>query len=158
MMSYNAPLHLRLSPMTSETLTNQYMQAEPLKQRRLDVEETPEPLDVFELHFRTSIHVDTPILMRWSFMVFRDLVSIINVFCSFACVSNCLRLTFIRNRVCMIIIIIMIIIITIIIVLNIADAAVVAPLWGVAHAEIKLPSGENTELKRSPFQAWSRSV
>ena len=30
--------------------------------------------------------------------------------------------------------------------------------WGAADAEIKVPSGENTELKRSPFQAWSRSV
>ena len=26
------------------------------------------------------------------------------------------------------------------------------------NAEIKVPSGENTELKRSPFKAWSRSV
>ena len=33
-----------------------------------------------------------------------------------------------------------------------------APQWGAADAEIKVPSGENTELKRSPFQAWSRSV
>ena len=32
------------------------------------------------------------------------------------------------------------------------------PQWGAADAEIKVPSGENTELKRSPFQAWSRSV
>ena len=30
--------------------------------------------------------------------------------------------------------------------------------WGAADAEIKVPSGENTELKRSPFKAWSRSV
>ena len=30
--------------------------------------------------------------------------------------------------------------------------------WGAADAEIKVPSGENTELKRSPFIAWSRSV
>ena len=28
------------------------------------------------------------------------------------------------------------------------------PQWGAADAEIKVPSGENTELKRSPFQAW----
>ena len=35
---------------------------------------------------------------------------------------------------------------------------VVAPQWGAADAEIKVPSGENTEFKRSPFQAWSRSV
>ena len=33
-----------------------------------------------------------------------------------------------------------------------------APLWGAADAEIKVPSGENTELRRSPFKAWSRSV
>ena len=33
-----------------------------------------------------------------------------------------------------------------------------APQWGAADAEIKVPSGENTELKRSPFIAWSRSV
>ena len=32
------------------------------------------------------------------------------------------------------------------------------PQWGAADAEIKVPSGENTELKPSPFQAWSRSV
>ena len=30
--------------------------------------------------------------------------------------------------------------------------------WGAADAEIKVPSGENTELKRSPFKAWIRSV
>ena len=30
--------------------------------------------------------------------------------------------------------------------------------WGAADAEIKVPSGENTELKRSPFKVWSRSV
>ena len=33
-----------------------------------------------------------------------------------------------------------------------------APRRGAADAEIKVPSGENTELKRSPFRAWSRSV
>ena len=32
------------------------------------------------------------------------------------------------------------------------------PQWGAADAEIKVPSGENTELKRFPFKAWSRSV
>ena len=32
------------------------------------------------------------------------------------------------------------------------------PQWGAADAEIKVPSGENTELKRSPFKAWGRSV
>ena len=31
------------------------------------------------------------------------------------------------------------------------------PQWGAADAEVKVPSGEDTELKRSPFQAWSRS-
>ena len=31
------------------------------------------------------------------------------------------------------------------------------PQWGAADAEIKVPSGENTELKRSPFKVWSRS-
>ena len=30
--------------------------------------------------------------------------------------------------------------------------------WGAADAEIKVPSGENTELKRSPWKARSRSV
>ena len=33
-----------------------------------------------------------------------------------------------------------------------------SPQWGAADAEIKVPSGENTELKRSPFKACSRSV
>ena len=28
--------------------------------------------------------------------------------------------------------------------------------WGAADAEIKVPSDENTELKRSLFKAWSR--
>ena len=34
------------------------------------------------------------------------------------------------------------------------------PQWGAVDAEIKVPSGENTELKRSPFKlkAWSRTV
>ena len=32
------------------------------------------------------------------------------------------------------------------------------PQWGAADAEIKVPSGENTELKRSPFKTWSGSV
>ena len=32
------------------------------------------------------------------------------------------------------------------------------PPWGVVDAEIKVPSGENIELKRSPFKAWSMSV
>ena len=30
--------------------------------------------------------------------------------------------------------------------------------WRAADAEIKVPSGEKTELKRSPFEAWSRST
>ena len=33
-----------------------------------------------------------------------------------------------------------------------------SPQWGAADAEIKVPSGENTELKRSPFKVWRRSV
>ena len=37
-------------------------------------------------------------------------------------------------------------------------AVAAAPQWGAADAEIKVSSGENTELKRSPFQAWSSSV
>ena len=35
---------------------------------------------------------------------------------------------------------------------------IVFPQWGTADAEIEVPSGENAELKRSPFKAWSRSV
>ena len=37
-----------------------------------------------------------------------------------------------------------------------ALSCVAAPQWGAADAEIKVPSGENAELKRSPFKAWSR--
>ena len=32
------------------------------------------------------------------------------------------------------------------------------PQAGAADAEIKVPSGEDTELKRFPLKAWSRSV
>ena len=32
------------------------------------------------------------------------------------------------------------------------------PQWGAADAETKVPSGENTGLKPSPFKAWSWSV
>ena len=32
------------------------------------------------------------------------------------------------------------------------------PQWGAGDAEIKVLSGENSELKRSPSKAWSRSV
>ena len=32
------------------------------------------------------------------------------------------------------------------------------PQWGATDAEIKVPSDESTELKGSPFIAWSRSV
>ena len=32
------------------------------------------------------------------------------------------------------------------------------PQWGAADADIKVPSVENTQPKRSPFKAWSRSV
>ena len=31
------------------------------------------------------------------------------------------------------------------------------PQWGAADAEIKVPSAENTELKRSQFKTWNRS-
>ena len=33
-----------------------------------------------------------------------------------------------------------------------------SPQYWAADAEIKVPFGENAELKRSPFKAWSRSV
>ena len=33
-----------------------------------------------------------------------------------------------------------------------------SPQWGATDAEIKVPSDENADLKRSPFKAWSRSV
>ena len=33
-----------------------------------------------------------------------------------------------------------------------------SPQWGAVDAEIKVPSGESTELKRSPFKAWSKYV
>ena len=36
--------------------------------------------------------------------------------------------------------------------------SVLIPQWGAAEAEIKVPSVENTELKRSTFQAWRRSA
>ena len=38
------------------------------------------------------------------------------------------------------------------------NVMVSSPQWGAADAEIKVPSGENTELKSSPFIAWSRLV
>ena len=50
-----------------------------------------------------------------------------------------------------IIIVVVVVVVVIIIIINL-------PQWGAADAEIKVPSGENTELKRSPFKAWSRSV
>ena len=34
----------------------------------------------------------------------------------------------------------------------------ITPQWRAADAGIKIPSGENTEVKHSPFKAWSRSV
>ena len=37
-------------------------------------------------------------------------------------------------------------------------AHAVAPRWGAADAEIKVPSDEDTELQGSPFKTWSRSV
>ena len=42
--------------------------------------------------------------------------------------------------------------------LGVARYIIASPRWGAADAEIKVPSGQNTELKRSPFKAWSRSV
>ena len=33
-----------------------------------------------------------------------------------------------------------------------------APQWGPADAEVKVPSAGNTDLKGSPFEAWSGSV
>ena len=33
-----------------------------------------------------------------------------------------------------------------------------SPQWGTADTEIKVLPGENTELRHSPFKAWSRSV
>ena len=39
-----------------------------------------------------------------------------------------------------------------------AQSPLSTPQWGAANAEIKVPSGENTELKRSPFKVWSKSV
>ena len=33
-----------------------------------------------------------------------------------------------------------------------------SPQSGAADAEIKVPSGENADLNRSPFKAWSRSA
>ena len=32
------------------------------------------------------------------------------------------------------------------------------PQWGASDAEITVPPVENTELKDSPFEAWSGSV
>ena len=32
------------------------------------------------------------------------------------------------------------------------------PQWGAADAEIKRPSGQNPELRGSPFKAWNKSV
>ena len=49
--------------------------------------------------------------------------------------------------------IIIVIIIIIVIVISIA-----IPQWGAADEEVKVRSGENTELKGSPLKAWSRSV
>ena len=38
------------------------------------------------------------------------------------------------------------------------STSIYPPQWGAADAEIKAPSYGNTELERSPFKAWSRSV
>ena len=42
--------------------------------------------------------------------------------------------------------------------LSLSSSPPPTPQWGAADVEIKFPSGENTELKHSPFKAWSRSV
>ena len=34
----------------------------------------------------------------------------------------------------------------------------ITPQWGAADAEIKVPSDENSEIKGSPFKAYSTSV
>ena len=34
----------------------------------------------------------------------------------------------------------------------------VVPQWGAADAEFNIASNENTELKGTPFNTWSRSV
>ena len=41
---------------------------------------------------------------------------------------------------------------------NSMSPRVIPPQWGAADAQIKVPSDEDTELKGSPFIAWSRSV
>ena len=35
---------------------------------------------------------------------------------------------------------------------------ILSPQWGAADTEIKVSSGENTELTHSPLKTWSRSV
>ena len=39
-----------------------------------------------------------------------------------------------------------------------SDVCALIPTVGAADTEIKVPSGENAELTRFPFKAWSRSV
>ena len=51
-----------------------------------------------------------------------------------------------------------IVVVVVIIILLLLIIIINTPQWGAADAEIKVPSSENTELKRSPFQAWSGSV
>ena len=43
----------------------------------------------------------------------------------------------------------------VIIIIDVVVFVIVSPQWGAADAEIKVPSGENTELKRPPFKAVS---
>ena len=38
------------------------------------------------------------------------------------------------------------------------ECTLILPQWGASDAEIKVPSVDKTEFKRSPFKAWSRSV
>ena len=39
-----------------------------------------------------------------------------------------------------------------------SDCSLDLPQWAAADAEFKVPSDENTELKGSPINAWSRSI
>ena len=59
--------------------------------------------------------------------------------------------------VCVCVVVVFVVVVVVVVCLFSFSAAI-TPQWGAADAEIKVPSGENTELKRSPFQAWSRSV
>ena len=53
---------------------------------------------------------------------------------------------------------ILFVVVAVVVCLTFYSCIVPTPQWGAADAEVKVPSGENTELDRSPFKAWSRSV